>query len=85
MAFRTNPRERTQSSATFCLRLGLWAQETQKLFRIIGKIFTKISADTVDQFFLIQRLSSGIQRDNYESVIGTLPISSEILNEIFYL
>lgn len=64
--------------------IGPWAAETIKLIETIGRKLIEISGDKRSRQFFIQRLSTAIQRGNYECILGTLP-KSDSLNEIFYI
>lgn len=64
--------------------MGPWGPGAHKIFKYLSKRLVDASGDQRAGSFLGQRISIAIQRGNAASLLGTLPIDSD-LREIFYL
>ena len=64
--------------------LGTWGQLGLSLIKEIGRKLCNVTGERRSSFYLFQRISIAIQRDNATSVIGTVGSTSK-LDEIFYL
>ena len=64
--------------------LGPWGPGAHRLYRELAKRLTECSGDQRAGVFLGQRISLAIQRGNTASLLGTLPLGSD-LGHIFYL
>ena len=63
---------------------GSWGKQGHNLVKEIGQKLCNITGDKRSTFYLCQRISMAVQRENSASVLGTVSSSSK-LDEIFYL
>lgn len=64
--------------------LGPWGSGAHRLYRDLAKRLVEVSGDRRAGAFLGQRISLAIQRGNATSLLGTMPLGSD-LGHIFYL